>query len=262
MTLNTIDNGKKFDWGKTSEYYAKYRDIYPTEFFEKIAGCGVGTKGQNVLDLATGTGVLPRGMTKYGAHFVGTDISENQINKAKLLSRGMDIEYMVSPAEKLEFADNTFDTVTACQCFMYFDTNALIPLIKRILRPDGLFAIMFMSWLPYESKIARQSEKLILKYNPAWNGADFKRHDIEIPEWSKGDFSAVHKIAFEIDVPFDRISWNGRIMACRGVSASLTKAQTEKFGKEHMKLLEQTSPESFIIPHFATILVLQLKGKR
>lgn len=30
-----IDHGKAFDWGKTSEDYAKYRDIYPKEFYAK-----------------------------------------------------------------------------------------------------------------------------------------------------------------------------------------------------------------------------------
>lgn len=30
-----IDNGKKFDWGKTSADYAGFRDIYPKEFYEK-----------------------------------------------------------------------------------------------------------------------------------------------------------------------------------------------------------------------------------
>lgn len=30
MIVNkNIDNGKAFDWGKTSPDYAKYRDIYP-----------------------------------------------------------------------------------------------------------------------------------------------------------------------------------------------------------------------------------------
>lgn len=32
-----IDHGKAFDWGKTSEDYAKYRDIYPKEFYAKLA---------------------------------------------------------------------------------------------------------------------------------------------------------------------------------------------------------------------------------
>lgn len=33
-------------------------------------------KGQTVLDLGTGTGVLPRNMHKYGAKWIGTDISQ------------------------------------------------------------------------------------------------------------------------------------------------------------------------------------------
>lgn len=33
-----IDNGKGFDWGQVSSEYAKYRDIYPKEFYE-TRGC-------------------------------------------------------------------------------------------------------------------------------------------------------------------------------------------------------------------------------
>lgn len=29
-----IDGGKAFDWGKTSTYYAKFRDIYPQALWE------------------------------------------------------------------------------------------------------------------------------------------------------------------------------------------------------------------------------------
>ena len=32
----TIDGGKGFDWGKVSSEYAKYRDIYPKIFYQKI----------------------------------------------------------------------------------------------------------------------------------------------------------------------------------------------------------------------------------
>ena len=79
-----IDEGKAFDWGKTSEAYAKYRDIYPEEFYRKVADRGLCVKGQRVLDLGTGTGVLPRNMYKFGAEWVGTDISPEQIEQAKL----------------------------------------------------------------------------------------------------------------------------------------------------------------------------------
>ena len=30
-----IDAGKAFDWGRTSKEYAKYRDIYPEEFYKE-----------------------------------------------------------------------------------------------------------------------------------------------------------------------------------------------------------------------------------
>ncbi len=78
-----IDNGKSFDWGRASSDYAKYRDIYPEEFYNKLAGLSLGIKGQKVLDLGTGTGVLPRNMYKYGAEWTGADISENQVAYAR-----------------------------------------------------------------------------------------------------------------------------------------------------------------------------------
>ena len=65
---NRIDAGKAFDWGRTSEEYAKYRDIYPKEFYQKIIDRELCIKGQKVLDLGTGTWVLPRNMYQYGAN--------------------------------------------------------------------------------------------------------------------------------------------------------------------------------------------------
>lgn len=62
---NRIDAGKAFDWGKTSEYYAKYRDIYPDGFYRRVADRGLCVKGQKVLVLGTGTGVLPRNMYEF-----------------------------------------------------------------------------------------------------------------------------------------------------------------------------------------------------
>ena len=59
ITDNRIDAGKAFDWGRTSVEYAKYRDIYPNEFYQKIIDRGLCIEGQKVLDLGTGTGCFP-----------------------------------------------------------------------------------------------------------------------------------------------------------------------------------------------------------
>ena len=121
MKFDNVDAGRPFDWGRTSEDYARYRDIYPPVFYEKILNRNLCQKGQRVLDLATGTGVLPRNLYARGARWTGTDISAEQIAQAKRLSRAqnMDIEYLVSAAEELEFPPDTFDVVTACQCYWY-----------------------------------------------------------------------------------------------------------------------------------------------
>lgn len=70
-----IDGGKGFDWGKVSVEYGKYWDIYPQEFYQKILDLGLYKDGQTVLDLGTGTGVLPRNLYSHGAKWVGTDIA-------------------------------------------------------------------------------------------------------------------------------------------------------------------------------------------
>ena len=56
MIIQNIDEGKPFDWGKTSEDYAKYRDIYPQDFYDYILDLGYCKSGQKVLDIGTGTG--------------------------------------------------------------------------------------------------------------------------------------------------------------------------------------------------------------
>ena len=48
ITDRDIDNGKPFDWGKTSLDYAKFRDIYPKEFYQKIVDRKLCIDGQSI----------------------------------------------------------------------------------------------------------------------------------------------------------------------------------------------------------------------
>ena len=254
-----IDSGKAFDWGRTSEEYAKYRDIYPDVFYQKVADRGLCVEGQQVLDLGTGTGVLPRNMYHYGAHWTGTDISPEQIEQAKRLASeaGMDIDFRAVSAEKIDFPENTFDVVTACQCFWYFDHDKVMPEISRILRKDGRLVVLYMAWLPFEDKIAGESEKLVLKYSPKWSGAGGTRKPIWIPDVAYEHFEMEYHEEYDVMVPFTRESWHGRMFACRGVGASLTGDELIRWDKEHRELLDRIAPERFDILHYAAIAVLK-----
>jgi len=260
MIINKdIDSGTGFDWGRVSEDYAKYRDIYPDAFYVKLIEMGLCVKGQRVLDIGTGTGVLPRHLYKCGAEFTGADISENQIEQARRLSAegGMNITYVVSPAETLDFPDYYFDTVTACQCFIYFDKDVIFSKIHRLLKASGHFCILFMAWLPDESEIARSSEELILKYNPSWSANGMKRFVYDFPDQAQDLFETANAFHYDLSIPFTRESWHGRMKACRGIGASSLSAEAiAAFEKEHIEFLNGV-PETFTIPHFVMVLNLR-----
>lgn len=257
----SIDGGRGFDWGKTSIDYAKYRDIYPDIFYQKIQELGLCNSGQIVLDIGTGTGVLPRHLYRYGAKFIGIDISENQIEQARLLSEqaGDSIDYQCCPAEKMIFDENSFDVVTASQCFSYFDHETLAPKLRSFLKPGGKFAVFYMGWLPFEDRIAKATEDLILKYNPYWTGGRETRHPINVPSVYESFFSLEHQELFDVRIPFNLESWNGRIKACRGVGASLSEEKIREFEREHLNLLSKIGMNDFTILHFISMAILKVK---
>lgn len=254
-----IDGGKPFDWGKTSVDYARFRDIYPPQFYEKIIDRGLCMNGQSVLDLGTGTGVIPRNMYRYGARWTAADLSENQIEQARLLSKDMDIVYLVAPAEEIDFAGNSFDVITACQCFWYFNHEILMSKLDRMLKQDGSILLLYMAWLPFEDQIAEASEKLVLKYNPKWSGSGETVHQIVIPDCYNEKFALVYHEEYRIKVPFTRESWNGRMKACRGIGASLTEAEIAVWEDEHRRLLAETAPAEFDVLHYGAIAELKRK---
>ncbi len=259
ITDSRIDAGKAFDWGKTSKEYAKYRDIYPDEFYKKIVDRGLCIDGQQVLDLGTGTGVLPRNMYKYGAKWIGTDISPEQIEQARMLAdaANMNIEFQAVSTEDIDLPDETFDVITACQCFWYFDHEKVMPKLAKLLKPDGRLLVLYMAWLPSEDKIAGASEELVLKYSPKWSGAGETRHPIWIPDVTYEYFEMEEHEEYDLKIPFTKESWHGRMQACRGVGASLSDEELGKWDKEHRNLMDRIAPERFEVKHYAALAVLR-----
>ncbi len=255
-----FDSGRPFDWGRASEDYAKFRDIYPREFYKNLTDSGLFEAGFSVLDIGTGTGVLPRAMYRCGCAFSGSDISPQQITQAKRLAaeNEMNINFVVGGAEDRLFEDDSFDTITACQCYWYFNHSKATETLYAQLKPEGRLTFIVMNWLPFEDEIAAESEKVVLKYNPAWSGYGFTRQLITPPQEYLEHFTLERQEQFDLKVPFTRESWHGRIKACRGIGASLDQPAIAAFDKEHSDML-QKYPESFDILHYAAITILKSK---
>lgn len=116
-----------------------------------------------------------------------------------------------------------------------------------------------MAWLPFEDKIASSSENLVLKYNPQWSGAGEKLHPIDISDEYNKYFDCIYREEYPLKVHFSRETWNGRMKACRGIGASLSKEEIEKWEIEHIKMLSEIAPEEFDIKHYAALVELRVR---
>ncbi|MCR4939508.1 MAG: class I SAM-dependent methyltransferase [Treponemataceae bacterium] len=264
LRRDDLDGGNPFDWGRTSSDYAKYRDIYPPVFYEKLAGHGLGVKGQACLDVGTGTGVIPRNMYKFGADWTGIDISENQIEMARMLSekKSMKIKYQTVAVEDVAYPEESFDVITACQCFVYFDKARALPNLARMLKKDGLFVVLFMSWLPDRHELTRLSKESVERANPSWNGGEgifdepMKFEDIVYDYFDE----AFHE-EYYADVEFSPEKWHGRVKSCRGMGASMPPEKIARWEKEHLAILKKYMPTTMNIPHFIQCTALRPKSR-
>ena len=116
-----------------------------------------------------------------------------------------------------------------------------------------------MEWLPFEDKIAGESEKLVLKYSPEWSGAGETVKPIQIPDCYNEKFDVVYHDEYRLKVHFTRESWNGRMKACRGIGASLSEEKIAEWEHEHMRMLSEITSKEFDVMHFAAVAELKKK---
>lgn len=253
----TIDGGNFFDWGRVAELYSKSRNIYPEDFWNTLNSLGVGQNGQKILDIGTGTGILPLNMQKFGGKYTAIDKSYEMILQAKGLDKNIeDINFVCADAHDMPFEDSSFDVITALQCWVYFDKERLFPELDRLLKSDGKLYIMFMTWLPEEDEIIRKSFGIIKKYNGEWSGY-MKRFDIAEFNLYNGNFSVEYVVKKDYDIPFTSESWCDRLTASRGVGATLSEEKIKEFRADIMDMLNKSVGDKFTLLHEAVIIKLK-----
>jgi len=246
-----FDAGRKIDWGLASEDYATFRPGPPPSFYQRLKDNGIGLPGQSILDLGTGTGLLACEFAKQGASVVGTDIAEGQIFTARKIAAkdGLDIDFLVSPAETIPLPDASVEAVTANQCWIYFDHARLLPELARVMRPMARLSVSYFSFMPREDPIVATSENLVLKYNPDWSSGDWDGHVANERPIAHPAFTSKTMFCYDEAIPFTRISWRGRMRALRGMGASLPAETVAEFDAEHEMMLAEIAGENFTILH-------------
>ena len=249
--LTPHDQGRQLDWGLTSDDYSAHRPGPPLSLFTRWLDHGIGQSGQRILDLGTGTGALARQFAAQGCAVSGVDIAGPQLDAARRMAEeaGLDVDLIRTSAEELPWDEPTFDAVTACQCWLYFDRDRVLDELRRILKQEGLIATAHFCWLPRQDEIARRTEELVLEFNPDWSAADWSGEIPDCPEWARERLEVVGTFYYDKPTPFTRESWCGRIRACRGIGASLSVEEVAAFDQAHQELLASTVPEQFTVLH-------------
>ena len=241
------------DFGRAADDYACHRQGFPESFFDSIARFGLRGPGQRVLDLATGTGQMARGLARRGARVTGLDRAPELLLQARALDRdaGVSVDYQVGLAEETGLGAAAFDWVTAAQCWHWFDAPRAAREIARLLKPQGRILIAHLDWLPAPGTVVEATEALILEFNPSWpyGGLDgLPTHALR--DLERAGFHSLELLAYDLPLVYTHQAWRGRIRASAGVAASLPPEAVERFDGRHAQLLRERFPaDPLSVPH-------------
>lgn len=241
------------DFGLTVADYAQHRADFPAELFTRLAARGFGHPGQRLLDLGTGTGALARVFQKAGCQVTGLDPSAQMLLGARQLADASQpaINWLQASAEQTGLRDQSFDLVSAGQCWHWFGAQAAAGEIARVLKPDGRLLIAQFDWLPLAGNLVAVVEELILRYSPDWHlGGGTGLYPERFVQLGEAGYQDIESFSFDVQVPYSHAAWRGRIRASAGVGGSLPPAEVARFDAEHRELLQEGFPQDpLAVPH-------------
>src|SRR3954464_183360 len=129
--------------------YAKVADLILPVSRALVDACFI-SAGQEVLDVAAGTGNLTVIAGEEGASVVASDISPGQIElgRARTAEEGLDVEWVEANAEELPFEDDRFDCAASVFGAMFAPRPELVAgEMFRVVKPGG--TVGMANWGPY-----------------------------------------------------------------------------------------------------------------
>lgn len=142
-----VNNEYYTDSDRASEAYfreieeRRYRHHYHLrELFDSLAG-----SSGRLLEVGCGIGVDSIQLAKCGFQVTAVDLTETALQVAKQFAalRGVDIDFRLGNAERLEFADGEFDVVYSFGVLHHTpDIERSIAEVHRVLRPGGKAYVM------------------------------------------------------------------------------------------------------------------------
>lgn len=164
-----MDNTQKFT-GK-ADIYAKYRPSYPVEAVKFILG-KIHADEPKIADIGAGTGIFTELLLKNTAEnttICAVEPNEDMRRKMQPLIQSYDNLYVIgATAENSTLPDKGFDLVTVAQAFHWFDEQKFRRECQRILKSNGVVALVWNS-RERNAKMTDAYYDILKKYCESYN---------------------------------------------------------------------------------------------
>ncbi len=164
-------------FGAGAAAYAEHRPDYPADGIRWGLAAATG-EVRHVADLAAGTGKLTAGLLALGLEVTAVEPDPGML--AQLSAAFPTVRALAGTAERIPLPDASVDAVAVGQAFHWFDREAALAEIARVLRPGGALAALWngedhdVAWVAGLGEVARSSASRSWSTEwPAFDGAFF-----------------------------------------------------------------------------------------
>lgn len=225
-----------------SAAYDKGRPSYPQGAVDLLVS-ELGVDGRStVVDLAAGTGKFTALLVPTGATVIAVEPVDEM--RDTLIRTVPGVEARDGTAESMPFPDGFADAVTVAQAFHWFDADAALTEIARVLRPGGGFAFLWnrrdesVKWVQEMSEVIQWHYRPISKYDKVDWAAVVAR---------TGLFTDVQRRQFDYVQQIDRDLLAERVRSVSYIAA-MEEAEREENVSKVLALVDDM-PERFPLPY-------------
>ena len=127
-------------WERRADGYHDFFGSITTRVIDQLLDAAQVERGMRVLDVASGPGYVAAACAARGADVVGVDVAAEMVSLARRLHP--ELEFRQADAERLSFADSSFDAVLAGFLLLHVGRpEQVAAALARVLRPGRKLAL-------------------------------------------------------------------------------------------------------------------------
>ncbi len=193
--------------------YIQYRPSYPPELFELLEKeCGL-ESDWTVADIGSGTGILSRLLLERGYQVFGIEPNDQMRRASEGLLTGYSaFQCVAATAEDTTLNEHSVDLIVAAQSFHWFEPKFARREFQRILKPDGVVALIWNDRRKDTTQFLSDYERLLVTFGTDYQMVDHTRIGQSALKKFFGR-DGFHSAAFDNRQDFDFYGLRGRLLS-------------------------------------------------